>query len=315
MNNNLNLTLPKKNFSSNNLGNNFKNNKGLLGNIQLNFNNLSNSVQNTVKTYRSYSPFQQFLIVLFIIILLVIIAYLIYRRVWIGPSEAFFPEPRTDAKKPRQIRHQDALERISDQYTYSFWVFINGVPNDSQYWGNYRTNDWKHILNRGHRLIDNQASLQSPGFWLSPNNNKLYAALSTNKEVEFIALGDIDMDQWVNVTFVRRGQVIEAYKNGKLEKTLSLYHNPVPSSRSDILITQNGGFAGNISYIQYFNRSLGPQEIRNLFQGNKRIFNKDLNSRVESGWAGFEIPRPIEPSPEPEPEPDSQLPEEEGVCS
>ena len=316
--NKLNNAANKASRNINNIFNNTnKGSQGILGNLDFNFGNVGNTVSNTINratnTYQSFSGWERFLIIIAIIALISIIGYLIYIRVWLSPGEIFLPDLRNDATKPHTISHQKVPERIADQYSYSFWLYINGHPNDSQYWGSYRKGEWKHVLHRGYKLAGNTASIQSPGFWLAPNTNKIYAAISTNKEVEYITIGDIDMDSWVNITFVRRGSVIEIYKNCHLVKTMSLYHLPTPASQSNLLITQNGGFAGNISHVQYFNKSLTPIEVRNICQANKKIFDKDMNQRVQSSWAGFQ-PRPIQPTPEPEPEPEEDQEDDQGVC-
>jgi hypothetical protein len=301
MNNNISLTIPPKINTINLLGNNSKN--SFLGNLNFNTSNLTNSVQSSVSTsintFQSYSPLVRYAFIGLIIIIIISIAYLLYRRYHPSGGPVFIPDLRNNATKSIIISRKDAPELISDQYTYSFWLFINGTPNDSDYWGNYRTNEWKHILHRGNKLIDNQTTLQAPGFWLAPNSNKVYAAISTSKEVEFVPICDIDMDKWVNIAFVRRGQVIEIYKNCLLEKTLSLYHNPTPASQSDIHVTENGGFAGNISYVQYFNQALRPEDIRVICQADNAMFKRDLLERINNSWAGYTPPVPIPPTPEP----------------
>jgi len=282
-------------------------------------NNLPNTfgtnVTNTLNTFESYTGIHKFLIVFAIVAIISILTYLIYYRLTGNPlaETIFIPNLKNDATKPMTIAYKDVPEKTRNLYTYSFWLYINGEPNDNQYWGNYRVNEWKHVMHRGSKVVDGKVAFQSPGFWLSPTTNKLYAAISTKSDIEYITLADIDMDKWVNVVFVINQNVIEIYKNCQLEKTFALYNDIVNVGQSDLYVTQSGGFAGNIAYVQYFNSALQPGDIQALCRANKPIFDRDMDSRLANDVSGYTPGKPIQPTPEP-PEPEPEPPAPEGAC-
>jgi len=309
----------------NNLG---KRNQGILGNLNVNFGNVRNDLTNGLENsynkirnqYNSYPTWQRGLIIFGLITLVAIIAYLIYYRTWGNPlrQQIFIPDLRNDASRPYiyidnngqrwdYIPHKDIPQKAPGQYTYSMWLYINGQPNnvDGKYWGSYRFSEWKHVMHRGDRLINGQVKTQSPGFWLAPRTNRLYAAISTRGDIEHITLADIDLDKWVNIVFVLNQNIIEIYKNGKLEKTLTLMHPPIAKGQTNLWITQDGGFPGNLAYIQYFNESLPPGQVQILYNANQSVFEKDMKQRNKSYTTGYSPGSPIQPTPEPVPDPDS----------
>jgi hypothetical protein len=99
-----------------------------------------------------------------------------------------------------------------------------------------------------------------------------------------------------------------------LEKTFTLY-NPIVNlgGQPDLYVTQDGGFAGNIAYIQYFNRSLKPSEIQAMCRANKSVFENDMKARLTADLSGYTPPSPIEPTPSPPNEPSSDD-EDHDVC-
>jgi len=313
------------------------NNKGVLGDfkLDLDFGNITNDVGNTYqkvqKQYNSFSNLQKILIIALIIGAIIGIVYLIYRRLRGShlTETIFIPNLREDASRPYiftdssgkrfdYIPYKEIPQPAPGQYSYSMWLYINGQPNnvDGKYWGSYRYNEWKNVMHRGSKLTNGQVKLQSPGFWLAPRDNKLYSAISTRGDIEYMTLADIDLDRWVNIVFVLNQNIIEIYKNGKLEKTLTLLHPPINQGQTNLWITQDGGFPGNLAYVQYFNSSLPPGQIQALYKANKPVFDRDMVTRNQSYISGYTPAGPIEPTPEPIPEPDpSTAPSSEGVCT
>ena len=336
VNKSLNLGANNK-FTNNKLSNNTGNNGGLglgLENLGIDFGNITNDLGNTYqkvqKQYNTFSNVEKLLIITLIVSALIGIIYLIYRRLR-GPrltETIFIPNLRNDASRPYIftdssgkrfdfIPYKEIPQPSPGQYTYSMWLYINGQPNnvDGKYWGSYRYNEWKHVMHRGSKLIDGQVKLQSPGFWLAPRNNKLYASISTRGDIEYITLADIDLDRWVNIVFVLNQNIIEIYKNGKLEKTLTLLHSTINQGQTNLWVTQEGGFPGNLAYIQYFNSSLPPGQVGELYQTNKQVFDRDMAKRNKSYIANYTPAGPIEPTPEPVPEPEPTPSPTEGVCT
>jgi hypothetical protein len=72
---------------------------------------------------------------------------------------------------------------VGDNFTYSFWLYVNGnnnCINKDNNWNTYRNNEWKSIFYRGTPINEdgNLTNLvQFPGFWLTPVLNNLVIVL------------------------------------------------------------------------------------------------------------------------------------------
>lgn len=166
------------------------------------------------------------------------------------------------------------------QYTFSFWMFISGKE-----W-NYRFGEWKHIFHRGTPppgiqertgeggyvgpVISNNNSIvkltqQLPGFWISPKENTLNCVMTTDKGEERVTIDDIEINKWINIVLVVNTNNIALYRNGKLEKMVNLLGR-INSSKEAVYINYFGGFAGNMAYLQFFDKVLTPLEVQELYR-------------------------------------------------
>ena len=64
-------------------------------------------------------------------------------------------------------------------------------------------------------------------------------------------------------------------------------------------ITTNGGFEGNLAYLQYFNATLKPERIKKLHD----YYLKKINKCIKK----YDKPKP-DPGPDPEPDPQPSCP-------
>ncbi len=248
----------------------------------------------------------QIIILLVIFVMLLIMIYLYYRyykeqqKIYRFNNEPLFMtgieenKPHNCKKIYRYIDQTNGKvtsyipgylfdEKNGNQYTFNFWMFINGRG-----W-NYRFGEWKHIFHRGstpsmpiddeHSTNDKIVSLntQLPGFWLSPKENRLNCVLTTGKNgEERITIDDIEINKWINITMVLNRNNVALYRNGLLEKSINLFEK-IGNTKDAVYVNYFGGFAGNMAYLQYFNRALTPEEVKKLYEGFRENIDKYIN--------------------------------------
>lgn len=288
----------------------------ILGKLTNTLGQTRNTIQNTVqdsykqvqKTYGTMGMLQKILLIggiIILIIIIVVIIYLIYRQ---RKREDFSSQPlfmteiannrphnakqvyiyRGENRRPTSyIPNYLLQEKSGNQNTYSFWIMIDGKQ-----W-NYHFGEWKHIFHRGTdpRIPEDdniggqmrditKLSRQIPGFWLAPAINKLVCVYTTVRGGEIIEekleIDDIELSKWVNLTVTLNIDNVALYRNGKLEKIINL-RGKIVADKSNIYINYYGGFAGNMCYLQYFDRVLAPSEINKLYNN----FGKKIQKYVK----------------------------------
>ena len=163
-------------------------------------------------------------------------------------------------------------QRYGTEFTYSVWLFIDDI--------NYKPGQKKHIFHKGSEL-GNKAFKQGettiktkgmafpnngPGLYLTDETgdkaNTLVVVMNTYEEViEEIEVPNIPINKWINVVIRVQNRVLDVYVNG----SIAIRHKftSVPKQNyGDVFINMNGGFSGQISSLQYFNRALSGVEIQ-----------------------------------------------------
>lgn len=196
-------------------------------------------------------------------------------------------------------------KKNSNQLTYSYWLYV-----DSKQWNldEYK-GKWKHIMHYGDMIEGKSGASnvnQMPGCWMWPNTNRLWCVVNTSDGPDYgegIIIDDVPLNRWFNVALVVNRQMFDVYIDGKLERTVTLYKEPLFTDDGALFITTNdkykkgtddtnvttpdinagddghmdkiaGGFPGYIGYIAYFNRALTPKEIYKLMMKYKNKVGK-----------------------------------------
>ena len=179
------------------------------------------------------------------------------------------------------------------EFAYSFWIFV------SDWEKNYGKP--KCIMYRGTGTPDEYESA-SPSIWFYPRENKLMVRVSTLQPeqpydsttylasapvdsrgytvVNPLKLGaaafdtrlacDVDsipLQKWVHITVTVWNRALDVYVNGKVVRSCVLPGVPMSDkSRMAALHVGHGDtFNGYISRLQYFNRSVSPSEVYNMY--------------------------------------------------
>ena len=211
-------------------------------------------------------------------LLLVIFGFIILLRVGISvisnlfkPSESphlidgmvdatqmiiFEQDPSNNGAKTiyRSINADDGIE-----FTWSVWIFIENLQTNS---GIY-----KHIFSKGNSTLQDNGLIfpnNAPGLYIAPNTNALVVMMNTFHVInEEIVIPDIPLNKWVNIIIRCQNTTLDVYVNGTIARSINLAGVP-KQNYGDVYVAMNGGFAGNISNLWYFNYALGTSAIQKI---------------------------------------------------
>ena len=143
----------------------------------------------------------------------------------------------------RSVNGTDGIE-----FTWSVWVYINNLQ--------YLEGQYKHVFYKGNSNLETNGlnfPNNSPGLYIAPNTNDLIVMMNTYNTInEEIVIQDIPLNKWVNVIIRCQNTTLDVYINGTISRSLQL--NGVPKQNyGDVFVAMNGGFAGYISNLWYYN--------------------------------------------------------------
>ena len=158
------------------------------------------------------------------------------------------------------------------EFTWCVWLYINDLNDNKKF---------QHIFNKGDNNYDrntNKATTNNaPGLYLGPSNNKLTVVMDTvvsNDTNNVIEIDNIPIRKWVNVCIRLENKILDVYVNGTMTRRLVLQNVP-KQNYNNVYVCQNGGFAGKLSDLRYFNYALNVFEInRILYAGPNTNTNK-----------------------------------------
>lgn len=184
-----------------------------------------------------------------------------------------------DASKPHMIDSSFIPTSSSHEFTMNFWIFCRD-------W-NYNSGNPKCVLYWG----DPNANKATPLIFLYPNTNNLMVRVDAGKGTETMNpfscnnasmfntqnacdVSNIPIQRWVMVTFILWNTTTDVYINGKLARSCTYPNIPSVKTGQNIYFGQGGGFNGYISRLKYFNYSIDPRKVYQLYrQGPYRRIN------------------------------------------
>jgi len=180
----------------------------------------------------------------------------------------------TDGTQTAFAIKEDLPNDLGLEATYSFWMAV--CPDNFM-----NTNKkWKTVWFRGD---DNDISLyknKSPGVYLEPTSNNLiitFACENGPDEGNAIIIEDIPLSELFCITIVINGRSLEVYKNGLLEKSISLTGNPIMKN-TNIIKGGNGGFNGRLYLFRYDSSALIGSTIYSMYDKEKKAIDEYMNN-------------------------------------
>ena len=152
------------------------------------------------------------------------------------------------------------------EYTYSVWMYI-----DNKTW-DVNSSTWKHVLHKGPNIVDFKNNVQNidpediveiqcPGIWIDPKENTLRLYVNTYSEIdEYVELNNLPIKKWIHLVYSQSNFTAKIYINGRLKTVHELATLP-RQNYYNLYLTQNDGFSGYLSTMQYFNYEVSYSKI------------------------------------------------------
>ena len=169
---------------------------------------------------------------------------------------------------------EDLPNDLGLEATYSFWMAV--CPDNFM-----NTNKkWKTVWFRGDQNDISLYKNKSPGVYLEPTSNNLiitFACENGPDEGNAIIIEDIPLSELFCITIVINGRSLEVYKNGLLEKSISLTGNPIMKN-TNIMKGLNGGFNGRIYLFRYDSSALIGSTIHSMYEKERKAIDEYINN-------------------------------------
>ena len=168
-----------------------------------------------------------------------------------------FPQDPSSNGAVTIYRSVNANEGV--EFTWSVWMFIDNLQ--------YLEGQYKHVFYKGNSDLESNGlnfPNNAPGLYIAPNTNALVVMMNTFNVInEEIMIPGIPLNKWVNVIIRCRNTTLDVYINGTITRSIQLIGVP-KQNYGNVYVGQNGGFAGNISNLWYYNYALGTAAIQRI---------------------------------------------------
>lgn len=184
-------------------------------------------------------------------------------------------DPKASGAIPiiRSTNQQDGIE-----FTWSIWININELTY-------HKAGEYKHIFHKGNApsstIPTKDGMVQpnnAPGLYIHPNKNALVVVMNTFDKInEEIIIDDIPLNKWVNVVIRVEDRNLDVYINGVIAKRKELKGVP-KQNYGDVFVNLNGGFAGSVADLKYWNYAVSPAIISGITSWGPDTSVKDSSS-------------------------------------
>ena len=270
-------------------------------NISENVNNASEYVKDSMSSFEdsdlvgSSGEFlkSNSLIAKFSFLILVLIGFMILLNLGIRII-AFFMKPNTSPKlingtmnganevvisqDPKNSQAIPVLRSNNQnkgiEFTWSLWIYINDVAKTPRY---------SNVFNKGNASYNENgiASVNNgPGLYIDNENNDLVIVMNTvdvNDYEEIIVIKDVPLRKWFHCIIRIENTALDVYINGAIVSRAVLQDVP-KQNYENVNICKNGGFNGNLSDLQYFDKAISIFQINNIVAWGRNTSSANENA-------------------------------------
>ena len=215
---------------------------------------------------------------------------------------------KQDPRKANTTIFLSENQRTGLEFTYSIWLNLDGIE---------KYTELKHIFNKGiidtstkfgdidksTKMSDPASTLNktynAPGLYTYKNDDgsislRVYmdSYIQTadignlSSQVQTIDITGVPIKKWFNTTIRVENRVMDVYINGTLTKRKDLESIP-RQNFSDVYVCQNGGFAGKLSNLRYFNKSLNVFEINAIVNSGPTLTPAETDDASDKGLSNY----------------------------
>jgi hypothetical protein len=275
----------------------------ILNNNPTKISNIRNSVSNSTRNFsnNAYYASKDFiqtngLIAKFVFLILVLIIFLVVLNLGImflgyvlqPPNSPYLVKGMINGTfgvtVPQDPKMGNAVmvQRSNNQstgmeFTWCVWLNINNIDSKR----------YQHIFSKGGNLTHDDNGIMNvenaPGVYIKPAGTSstnavgkpanLFIMMNTvssspdpkdyTSTYETIDITEVPLNSWFNLMIRLENKVMDIYINGTI--TQRKIFSDVPLQNFDpVYVCQNGGFAGNLSDLRYFNYALNVFQINNI---------------------------------------------------
>lgn len=176
-------------------------------------------------------------------------------------------------------------ENTGLEFTWGVWLRMGKeVPSGTKY---------NHIFSKGDAPtgVDNLDVVNnSPGLYYGPSTNQLFVKMNTVKAddpTNTVTIDNIPIMKWFHVAIRMKNTVMDVYVNGTISGRAVLDHTP-KQNYQDVVVNQNGGFAGKLSDLRYFAKALNVFEINSIVNNGPNMSTSKFATGVgEEDYYGY----------------------------
>ena len=167
------------------------------------------------------------------------------------------------------------------EFTWSLWMYINDVAKTPRY---------SNVFNKGNASYNENgiASVNNgPGLYIDNENNDLVIVMNTvdvNNYEEIIVIKDVPLRKWFHCIIRIENTALDVYINGAIVSRAVLQDVPKQNYES-VNICKNGGFNGNLSDLQYFDKAISIFQINNIVAWGRNTSTANENASGDA--SGF----------------------------
>lgn len=180
-------------------------------------------------------------------------------------------EPYTFPQDPNSNSNAKTLSKSNNaengvEFTWSVWLYVDSITASS-------TNTvYKHVFSKGNNNWNSSSSNppgvaypnNAPGVYLSPTTNDLYVFMNTYDVInEEIVVNSVPLNKWFNLIICCVNKSIDVYINGIVVNSHQLVSVP-KQNYGDVYVCNNGGFSGNLSNLDYYNKAVSLKTIQQI---------------------------------------------------
>ena len=126
-----------------------------------------------------------------------------------------------------------------------------------------------------------------PGLYIDNETNDLVIVMNTvdvNDYEEIIVIKDIPLRKWFHCAIRIENTALDVYVNGSIVSRAVLQDVP-KQNYQNINVCKNGGFNGNLSDLQYFDKAISIFQINNIVSWGRNT--SAANENASGDASGF----------------------------
>jgi YVTN family beta-propeller protein len=138
-------------------------------------------------------------------------------------------------------------------FSLSFWMRLEQTA----------TGQWRSVMHKGATNLE-----RTVGLWMEPNRNAMHFAISTTTNWNRVVstTRELQLDEWTNIAYVRKGAQLLIYLDGELDRSISI-PGQVVANTGDLMIGQSPWYQPALaSYadVNVYHYALDKTEVKSI---------------------------------------------------